>query len=261
MVGWELQLGDLGSLGVAFWISTGVAILIGLAGIAISLYFYRKSRRVKQLCYTVTTANLIQDYSAKLSGLKIEYKGKNPANISVSKIAIWNDGTETIDHTDVAEAEPLRIVCDSEVLDWSVISFTTPANQFGLARSGSLLSDVVFDYLDKTEGGIVQLVHTAKTSASILLSGRVKGSGYAVRREFGPNITLSKISSRMTAVGLPGLLLTALAYQNTRGYFQDAFGATIWITIVLLLGGFVLSMLARRFSMVPKHFESARNVV
>src|SRR6266480_1312728 len=240
MVGWELQLGDLGSLGGACWISTGVAILIGLAGIAISLYFYRKSRRVKQLCYTVTTANLIQDYSAKLSGLKIEYKGKNPANISVSKIAIWNDGTETIDHT--------------EVLDWSVISFTTPANQFGLARSGSLLSDVVFDYLDKTEGGIVQLVHTAKTSASILLSGRVKGSGYAVRREFGPNITLSKISSRMTAVGLPGLLLTALAYQNTRGYFQDAFGATIWITIVLLLGGFVLSMLARRFRMVPKHF-------
>jgi hypothetical protein len=261
MVGWELQLGDLGSLGVAFWISTGVAVFFGLVAIVVSVYFYRKSRRIKQLAYTVATANLIQDYSARLSGLKIEYKGKNPATISVSKIAIWNEGTETVNDTDVTEAEPLRIICDSEVLDWSVIDITTPANQFTLRPSSPVQSDIVFDYLDKAEGGIVQLVHAGKSSASIRLVGRVKGSAHAVKREFGPNVTLNKISNQVTAIGLLGIFATALGYENTKGYVQTTFGVAIWITTILLLAGFLFGFLARRFSMVPKRFDSARKIV
>lgn len=61
----------------------------------------------------------------------------------------------------------------------------------------ALLSNIVFDYLDETEGVIVQPIHTAKSSDNIHLLGRVKGSGYAVRREFGPHPTLARIAERI----------------------------------------------------------------
>jgi hypothetical protein len=228
---------------------------------AVALYFYRKSRRIKLLAYTVSTAYLIQDYSAKLSGLKIEYKGKNPPNISVSRIAIWNAGTETINRGDIAEAEPLYIVSQSEILDWSVISRTAPANQFALTQLAAVVLPVGFDYLDSNDGAIIQLVHTGKPSDNIILSGRVKGSGQAVRRDFGPHPTMIRISDSFVGPSAALVIIGTLSTINTTGSLHDYSFLGVLIGVVFFSSSLVLSYLAGRFGTVPKKFESARNVV
>src|SRR5713226_5964739 len=87
---------NLGSSTLVGWISVGLTAV----AVFLAVYYYRKSRKFKRLAYVVTTSNLIQDYSATLQDLKIEFRGNVARNISVSKVAIWDDGTETIHGSD-----------------------------------------------------------------------------------------------------------------------------------------------------------------
>ena len=248
-----LQIGDLG---LAFWITIVVAVIAIIIPTIAAAYFYRKSRRVKRLCYAVTTANLIQDYSSKLSGLKIEYKGKNPSSLSVSKIVIWNDGNETINRADIAEADPLRIMIERgvELLDASFVGIIEPGNQFVL-DPGLLVS---FNYLDKDDGATIQLVHTGTPESTIIFYGRIKGSGIPVRLQFGPNTTLENVGGRLLNIallsGLPIVVAFAFSVPTV-----ELIGSAIFI---LLLGSSVLlNFLARRFPVVPKKFATAQTVL
>src|SRR5437867_1030669 len=101
-----LQLGDLGGL-LSYWMPTIIGSSIA---ILVSAYFYFKSRKVKRLAYFVTTRNLIQNASASLSGIQVTFQGQPADNISVSKISLWNAGTETVHGTDIAPADPLRFL-------------------------------------------------------------------------------------------------------------------------------------------------------
>ncbi len=149
-----LQLPDLGSIGsspVAGWIGIGGSI-VAVIGVLLSVYFYRKSRRFKRPVYVLSTQNVIQDYSARLQDLQVSFKGKSVGNVSVTKVGIWNDGTETINKSDIADADPLRITLagTTELLDATVVKTTSPACQFEIITSGKNVT-ISFDYLDKTK--------------------------------------------------------------------------------------------------------------
>ncbi len=261
MVGWELQMGDLGNLGVAFWISTGLAIFFGLIAIVLPMYFYGKSRRIKQLAYTVATANLIQD-SDKISGLKIEYKGKNPSNISVSKVALWNDGTDPIHSDDIAPSDPLRlVVTGGELLDANLVLAIWKANQFRTAIVGGELQ-VSFDFLDKNQGGIIQIMHTAKLSDNIELKGTVIGAQPVSRRTFGLTKAGNMIQS-ILLVSTVGLLiiidgsLTVLLPMTYGGFLPLA----LTLIAVYLWWRFATRTFPRMVRSVPFAFEPASQVV
>jgi hypothetical protein len=180
-----ISLGDILDFG-----SSPLVGWLGISGTAIAIFlafvFYRRSKRFKRPAYVVTTWNLIQDYSAKLQGLKIEFKGKSLASISVSKIVVWNDGNETIHGSDIAQADPLRVVVTgADLVDVIVLMTTHVANQFKITPIGNDVS-IVFDYLDRNQGGILQLVHTGKSSENIAVRGSIKGALSTVRRTFDP---------------------------------------------------------------------------
>lgn len=261
ILGSALQVGDLGSLGPAFWIPTIIAIIGIPIGVLAALYFYRKSRRVKLLAYAVTTANIIQDYSGRIPDLKIEYKGKNPHTISVSKIVVWNDGTETIERNDIADALPLRInMSAGEILDASIVSVTEggKANRFTVTKDSPLLVSPSFDYLDKNEGAIIQLVHTGRPADDIFLTGRIKGSGSPVRRKFGPHPTLNRIENWLILASLVGLLAPLLVNAFFPLSFLTISAATLSVT--LLASALLVGYIAQRKGPVPKRFASAQKV-
>jgi hypothetical protein len=51
---------------------------------------------------------LIKDFSKKLVNLEVLYSGSKVENLTVSKVALWNDGNETIRQEDIALSDPLE---------------------------------------------------------------------------------------------------------------------------------------------------------
>ena len=159
---------------------------LGLIGIILAVLFYIKSRRYKAPMYEISSTTLIENLSAKLTGLEVNFKGIPQERITVSRLVFWNDGSDTIRLTDLTNMAPITIQLASgaKLLDASVVHVSEEANQFSIiTKQESTQEDapshiiISFDYLDKYEGGVIQIVHTGKSTHAISVTGKVKGAG------------------------------------------------------------------------------------
>lgn len=80
-------------------------------------------QKVKQPTYAVRTIRLIEPKIKNIGNINISYLENKIENLSVSKIALWNSGRDTIDYTDVAKNDNLKIIIDSQyrILDCSIL--------------------------------------------------------------------------------------------------------------------------------------------
>jgi hypothetical protein len=153
-----------------------IAVVIGL----IALVLYLKDRKVKKPRYEVRSYNIIRDFEAKTVPLDISYLGKDVGNVTISKVLFWNAGNETIKWEDVASAEPISIsvVGGYTILYAKTIGVKNTANKIEEPeRRGEASVVVKFEYLDKDDGAVVQLVHTGNSSEDIQVAGTIKGIG------------------------------------------------------------------------------------
>ena len=113
---------------------------------------------------------------------------------SLTKLAFWNSGTETINKIDIVNSDPLRI--DGTELNTIVgakISFTR-RNVSNIEVS--LIENTVqlsFDYLDKNDGAIIDIYHTESTKLNV--SGTIKGCESISIAD--PSIIWGKYASRI----------------------------------------------------------------
>lgn len=156
-----------------------IFVCLGLAVISIILciYFYIKAKKVKQPTYAVRTIRLIEPKIKNIGNINISYLENKIENLSVSKIALWNSGRDTIDYTDVAKNDNLKIIIDSQyrILDCSILFQKNKANSFTveISNDGKAVA-INFDYFDCNEGVILQVFHTGNSSNNISLIGRIK---------------------------------------------------------------------------------------
>jgi hypothetical protein len=159
---------------------TFVSIALAIISILLAYIFYRRSKRSKEPCWAVRTTTLIEGYSTRLSDLQVLYKGDEVENLSVSRVVLWNTGSDTINASDIADANPLRILATANgviILDAKLVatnnSSSRPSVDVLPDRKSALLS---FDYLDKDQGAVIQVIHTGITSDDLLLDGDIKGA-------------------------------------------------------------------------------------
>lgn len=155
-----------------------LSVAIGIISLIIGIFLSIKGWRFKRPKYFIRSNNLIQNFEDKLSGLVINYKGEPVKNLTVTKIAFWNHGRETINYSDIPDADPIRIEAkgDCKILHAEIIWIKNSANKFKVSEIDNYKSvKILFDYLDKNEGGIIQIVHTGKSSKDIEIKGCVKG--------------------------------------------------------------------------------------
>lgn len=77
-------------------------LILAIIGILLTIYFAAKSRRKKEPKYLMRTISLISSNIKKIKFLNILYKKLEIENLSVTKLAFWNNGKETIRSSDVA---------------------------------------------------------------------------------------------------------------------------------------------------------------
>lgn len=160
---------------VGFW--------IGFIGIILAVIFYIKSRKLKRPIYWMRTFEILKG-EEKFPKLSIAYESETINTVSLTKIAFLNAGNETIDSGDIAPKNPLRVEIGGsfKILDKSIVYHKNEANNFKLQETEEKnILKIDFDYLDKDEGAIFQIIHDGASADAINIRGSIKGVPHILR--------------------------------------------------------------------------------
>lgn len=206
-----------------------IILVFAIVSIIASFYFYKKSNRHTSATYSVRTISLIQDARRKLSNIDITHGQERLTSLSISKIAFWNNGSETINADSVAKNNLLRVVIDPryEILGADIQYEKNPSNDFRITISEDCRSVVIdFDYFDRNEGVVLQIYHTGHRSADISMTGQIKAC-----RE------IRRIKPYSTApMPMPDFKLVELIRVNSREYRISSYKAMMlygWIIVAI----------------------------
>lgn len=152
-------------------------LLIAIISIVSSVFFYIKSKKNKKPTYILRTVNLIREKIQKIDRVNVLFDGNTVKNLSITKIAFWNDGKDTIDKADVSKKNPIRLTIKDDYifLETEIIYQKNLSNDFKVSISDDhKYIDIDFDYFDFEEGIVLQVFHTGNKSTDISIIGQIK---------------------------------------------------------------------------------------
>jgi hypothetical protein len=162
-----------------------VGVAIAILGIAVGIALYYKGKKAKKPRYDIKSNNVISGFKAKNVPLEILYSGQKVENVTVSKVVFWNAGDDTLDQSDIASTDPVRIQVTEgcKVLDAKRIYTKNKSNKIEIERQGESGVLVKFEFIDKGEGAVIQLIHTGTSSNDVCVCGTIKGVGAPKTRQ------------------------------------------------------------------------------
>lgn len=249
-----------------------VSLLLGIIGLLLTIYgviiTIRSATKIS-LSYSITGNNLIQDFTEKLNGLELKFKDQNVRNLTITKMVIWNSGNASIRKTDLVESDRLRICVpnDINILDFDIIQVNESSNEFNLTVNAQNVIEtkevrVNFNYIDKKQGCVLQILHNSPDYRAVSLTGKIIGVGKLKKVKYkDPKNYLSNNfrffkPQKMTKIGLSIIVLTILLPiilflyvmshpidpKPLNENFQGAF-RILWYTYVILTPLLILSIL------------------
>ena len=255
------------------------SLFLAILGIIFTTYFYFKSKKIRMPIYILRTVNLVRENVQKIDTVNILYAGNKVDNLSITKIAFWNDGKETINNSDVAQNNPIRLIIDKDCifLDAEIIYQKNPSNDFNISISNdNKYVDITFDYFDFEEGIVLQVFHTGNKSDDITLVGQIKSVKNIQRKDsfssFIPTyiidiLTKTTLSKKIVkvasgwAIFITGLLFTVFALvipfieivPKESNPEKDGLASILFIGIIGILYALMgYSMIKRK---IPKGFN------
>ncbi|NPE29441.1 hypothetical protein HNV12_16075 [Methanococcoides sp. SA1] len=247
---------DLSALISQFTLPYIIGTSIGIIGIAIAI----RSKKEKKPCYSTRSFNLVNNLISKVESLKIIYSDKEIKNVTISKLIFWNKGRETIEGSEITTIEPLFIKPKGsiQILDAKIIYSKESANGFSLKKiEGKQGFQLIFDYVDKGEGIIVQIIHTGTSGKDIEIVGKIKGAGkpkYALISTSPFKYPYLSFRQTQFLVGtLMGLAPLVLFYIFINMSYVSSF---FWIVFAVLGVGMLATMVFIYKATVPHGFEA-----
>ena len=216
-----------------------IGTILGIVGIVLSV----KSIKKKVPTYSIKSVNVISDYTSKYENLAVSYKDKIVENFTVSKVLFYNRGSETITKQDIDTIAPLKISSETcDILDASILQVNKTSNNFRINLDrGKEYVYIGFDYLDKNQGAVIQVVHTGLSSDDLVLEGDIKGVQklYQVQPEsLIKNIKLSPNATRFVWIAIFFALIFWFEIGNVRLLMNSGnFIFMVASFVVIILGG------------------------
>lgn len=170
-----------------------------------AIVFYLKSKKDKILKYDIRTFNIIKNNINNYELLRIEYDAHKIENLSISKVAIWNAGKDSVRNADIPKSNPISInAADGIILNSNVITQNNNSNMFSCAISDDKHSAIInFEFIDYDNAAIVEVLHT---SANVSVNGCVIGGKEFSKSQF------AKLSPQMRNKSITGILITTILF-------------------------------------------------
>lgn len=237
-----------------------VGLFLAIVGIALTI----RSTRRKKPRFAMYSHNIVSGKIGATSAIQISYLGYGHPidSFTITKLLIWNDGSETIHRQDIAKAEPLTINAKPPaiILEAKLIRARDETCQFqhSVSRDRSQIT-LSFDYLDKGDGAYLQIFHTGTSNTDLELRGKVKGVGKFVEIKQTYHFPLDaklKYFFQSTLFFMIAILVVALPYSKDRDR-EPSTWATVLVVVIALSN--YCTVLYRLFSEgVPRHFKEFR---
>ena len=135
---------------------------IAIASLAYAIICQHLNKEKKEVSYRLQSNVLIRKNKSKYEKLSIMYAEKQIDNLCVSTFTIWNSGNRSLQSSDVVASKELTITASdkSSVLDASIICTSEPTNNFVIEILDERTVKIFFDYIDRNDGVVIQVIHT-----------------------------------------------------------------------------------------------------
>jgi hypothetical protein len=191
------------------------SFIFGILSLILACFFYKKSRRFKKILYLKKSFNVIENFTQRIDEkLSLKYDNEDIQNLTITNILLCNAGNETINFTDIAKADPIKICSlnKANILKLNIIYSDNCANNFKLLRAHNKNSYILhFDYIDKREKVVIKALHSGKSSDDIVLKGHIKGIGKIIEgnleKHVDPLLAFSRSLSYLFILMIPLLVL------------------------------------------------------
>jgi hypothetical protein len=180
----------LGSVMTTIWSSIKTSIsnhpdivaMLGLAGtvasIALAVVLYKLGKPRRLLAYATRTFRVISDRRIKLARLEVLYNTYPVDSLSVTRIAMWNAGNESLRRADIPKTDPPVIYARDEItlFEGTVIE-SVAANNVSLIPVFKPITGyaVDFEFLDPGDGAVFSIVHAGSKIKDIRVNGEIIG--------------------------------------------------------------------------------------
>lgn len=247
------------------------SLLVGVIGTIYGVVSYYSSLVNRDLCVSQHPVRSVFEPSKVIKELSLVWDGKPlDQTAAVVQIAVWNRGREDIQGSDVLE--PLRITLPEgcEVLKVSVANQTRQICGLIATKSSAREVEVHWRILERSDGGIVQLVFSGDPSATVGVSGTIRGQGTTKLFKHTVNLVSPQDQFRKSVqVGpadwsglAPALFLLVAVFALTKasrklGVQTDKTIVVIWVLtvpIVVLSVWFVVSKFRNASDLSPFGF-------
>lgn len=171
---------------------------LGLLAILIAIFIYYKSIPRKKIFYAIESECLITNYKSIYGRIKILHDDiEEVENLTVTKISLWNSGNIVINKNDIASKEPFEICFHSDIniLETDIIYCSDFSNVIKIDKN--YIKDnkikIDFEFLDKKDGAIIQILHDGIDDKKIFTKGKIKGGNFIKNvNDKGFDISLDK---------------------------------------------------------------------
>jgi len=158
------------------------AFAIALLGIILTVVFGFKSLKRKLPFVEIKSNNLINNFTSKYNGVKIDLNGFVCENLTSTKIIFWNKGRETITQNNIPSLDKIKIIPKDGIKIFSaeIIRVVNETNNFNLKSLNNFTEiEIDFDYIDKEEGVAIQVLHSGEggENEDLIIKGSVMGFG------------------------------------------------------------------------------------
>jgi hypothetical protein len=157
------------------------SFFLALISIVLAIIFYFRSQKEKIPCFESSSNTIIDGLHKSLEGLEIHYKGSKQERVTITKVAFWNAGKETIDKSDLIEKDPLCIICPktADILDIQLTDVSSESNSVVVSdqteKDALKYFTLSFEYLDHEEYFVAQLIHNGSSEDKFNVAGKIKG--------------------------------------------------------------------------------------
>lgn len=207
-----------------------LGLAIGVLGIILAYVFYKNSKPVRLLAVGTRSFPVISKRAESIADLDVRLKGQPASTISLTYLAIWNAGTESLRRQDIPAGEPLMVRAQDgvKILSATLAEATRTTNQvaIGAVNENQASVPVAFEFLNPGDGALIHVVHSGVGKSDLQVVGSLIGGG--IRQFFADSDT------QVRSAGKGGVYVSAGSRRDEA--FTNVITYSLLGLIALLIG-------------------------
>lgn len=213
------------------------SLVLTMTSIVLALVIYKASKPLTSIAYAARTFRIISDKASSIDGLSINFNSISVDTLSVTRLAIWNEGNQALRESDLPEidAPAIRVKKGVEVFAITLVEQPEQTNQFVLLNN----NEIRFQHINPGDGALINVIHSGTEINDVFISGSIIGG--RVR-----NAAMDPETVNISAD--PHAASTILITQSPRTHGLFLAYLSLALAAIALVGSF--------FSLIPAIFVS-----